>query len=184
MADRDSSDDSDAPEEFTAKQAAELDEKIQKEHKENTIRVDREKKERRKLWAQRKTPRSSKKTKRLTESELLEEEDDEEEEQHSAKNGMLPSNIVDLLAAREKQVFLSDSEDEKIEEKTNSKKKKRKSSGQQAVILSEITQSHCLQNSLEFLKRKKMEVPRSTAVLQNSTQALRLISSSGLLGKN
>lgn len=49
------------------------------------------------------------------------------------------------------------------------------------VLLNEIPPAQCLQNSLEFLKKRKMQVPRSNAVLKNSHKALRLLSSSGLL---
>ncbi|KAM0028387.1 hypothetical protein Hdeb2414_s0019g00551041 [Helianthus debilis subsp. tardiflorus] len=49
------------------------------------------------------------------------------------------------------------------------------------VILKEIPPPPCLHNSLEFLKKRKMQVPRSSAILDNSNQALRFLSSSGLL---
>ncbi|KAF5183292.1 hypothetical protein FRX31_027122 [Thalictrum thalictroides] len=129
MAERDS-DDSDAPEEFTAKQAFEVDEELRKVQKENKTRVARERKERQRLWAQRKTPRPIKGIegdKLLTEFEHHEEE--EPQNMEATKNGMLPNDIVSLLAAREKQVFSSDSEEENPKEKLAHRKKKRRNSG-------------------------------------------------------
>lgn len=64
-------------------------------------RVVREGKERRRLWAEKKTPRPSKK------GEIV--EDVAETPAHNdqiSKLGMLPSNLVQLLADREKYVFL------------------------------------------------------------------------------
>ncbi|KAF5204010.1 UDP-N-acetylmuramoyl-L-alanyl-D-glutamate--2, 6-diaminopimelate ligase, partial [Thalictrum thalictroides] len=146
--------------------------------------VARERKERQRLWAQRKTPRPIKGIegdKLLTEFEHHEEE--EPQNMEATKNGMLPNDIVSLLAAREKQVFSSDSEEENPKEKLAHRKKKRRNSGPEPVILNEIPHAQCVQNALKFLKEKKMQVSRSTSVLENSSQALRLISSSGLLGK-
>lgn len=109
-------------------------------------------------------------------------------------------------------VFSSDSEEEKTEVNPTKRKKKSKTSGWGAlpskliergfflgqqyllfswlviwrvepVILKDMGPSQCLQNSLEFLKNRKMQVPRSSAVLNNSSQALRLLSSSGLICK-
>lgn len=51
------------------------------------------------------------------------------------------------------------------------------------VILKDIPPPPCLQDALEFLKKKKMHVSRSTSVLNNSNQAFRLLSTSGLLSK-
>lgn len=96
---------------------------------------------------------------------------------------MLPSNIVQLLVDREKQVFSSDPGDEKPAIKPKLKRKKTKSSGIETVLLSERTPSQCLQNSLEFLKKRKMNITRSSSVLDNPNQALRLLSTSGLLTK-
>jgi hypothetical protein len=53
----------------------------------------------------------------------------------------------------------------------------------ETIILKDMKPTQCLQNSLEFLKKRKMEVSRSSAVLNNSNQALRLISNSGLINK-
>ncbi|KAK4422124.1 High mobility group B protein 15 [Sesamum alatum] len=94
---------------------------------------------------------------------------------------MLPNEIVKILAEREKKVFMSDSEDEEVEKKPASKKRKSKKSGLEPVMLKNIPPPQCVQNSLEFLKKQKMQVPRSSAVLNNSNQALRLLSTSGLL---
>ncbi|KAA8531769.1 hypothetical protein F0562_006514 [Nyssa sinensis] len=69
---------------------------------------------------------------------------------------MLPSDIVELLAACEKHVFLSESEEEKTEKKPTSKKKRPKKPGLEPVILKDIPPAQCLQqNSLEFLKEKE-----------------------------
>ncbi|XP_050205788.1 uncharacterized protein LOC126655598 [Mercurialis annua] len=177
MSDREDSD-SDAPEEFTTEQAIKQDEILRQVQKENKIRVVREGKERRRQWAQRKTPRSSKQDKSV---QKVEETETEKESLDTA--GMLPNDIVQLLAAREKKVFLSDSEDEKVETKVASRKKKLKTFGTDTVILKDISPPPCLQNSLEFLRKTKMQVSRSSSVLDNSNQALRLISTSGLLSK-
>ncbi|KAL6499212.1 hypothetical protein OROHE_026240 [Orobanche hederae] len=215
--------DSDAPEEFTAQQGIQLDEEIRRVQTENKTRVARERKERRRKRAQKLTPRSLPKeesTKNEIESEMHEESQD--------NKGMLPDDIVKLLAAGEKKVFTSDSEDEKDEKKPASKKRRSKISGPrtgsasrfgkawtsknekefydmlgisydndlgskciympesrtlwlEAVVLKDIPPPQCVQNSLEFLKKRKMQVSRSSAVLNNSNQALRLLSKSGLL---
>nr|AFK36665.1 unknown [Lotus japonicus] len=87
-----------------------------------------------------------------------------------------------MLAAQEKQVFLSDSDEEKDGVKpTNSKKKKSKKSGLEPVIFSEIGPPQCLHSALEFLKQRKLSVHRSSSVLNNSNRALHLLSSSGVL---
>ncbi|KAF5736098.1 hypothetical protein HS088_TW14G00232 [Tripterygium wilfordii] len=178
MSDREDND-SDAPEEFTTEQGVKQNEEIIKVQKENKARVVREGKERRRQWAQKLTPRPSKGSK---EGESVQDRETETEEQSLDGKGMLPHDIVELLAAREKQVFLSDSEDEKTEVRSR-KRKAKKSSGFAPVILKDIPPPRCLESSLEFLKKKKMQVHRSSAVLNNSNQALRLISTSGLLNK-
>ncbi|OVA05183.1 hypothetical protein BVC80_8893g22 [Macleaya cordata] len=168
--------DSDAPEEFSIQQGLEQDKELRKAEQENKSRVAREGKERRRRWAQRKTPRKSEGdggVKELTEAEPHQE----------AEDGMLPADIVNALVAREKQVFLSDSEEDDIKEKTTARKKKPKTLGPETVILKEIPSAQCLQNSLEFLKMRKMQVSRSSSVLNNSNQALRLISTCSLLSK-
>ncbi|XP_042058009.1 ATP-dependent RNA helicase DBP4-like [Salvia splendens] len=166
--------DSDAPEEFTSEQGMQQDEEIRKVQKENKARVVREGKERRRQWAQNLTPRSLPK-KDITEHEM----ENETREEHLVNEGMLPDNIVKLLAEREKKVFSSDSEDEKVEKK--SKRRKTRKSGLEPVILKDIPAAQCVESSLEFLKKRKMQVSRSSAVLNNSNQALRLLSKSGLL---
>ncbi|MBA0760870.1 hypothetical protein Gotri_023591 [Gossypium trilobum] len=188
MSEREEDYDSDAPEEFSNQQGIKQDENIRKIQKENKARylicffflyrVRREGKERRRLWAQRKTPRQSTKVEKVQED--VETETDEESQ---AKKGLLPTNIVEMLSSREKQVFLSDSEDEKAEVNPIPRKKKKKNSGVEPVILNDIPPPQCLQSSLEFLKKRKMQVPRSSLVLKNSNQVLRLscaISTSGL----
>ncbi|KAI3500534.1 hypothetical protein L1887_36356 [Cichorium endivia] len=164
--------DSDAPEEFTAEQAIQKDEEIRTIQKENKARVLREVKERRRKWAEKLTPRAKK--------SIQDTEETETQHQASENKGMLPDDIVKLLAANEKKVF-SESEDENSEKKP--RKKKSKHSGMEPVILKEIPPPPCLQKSLEFLKKRKMQISRSSAVLDNSNRALRLISASGLLNK-
>lgn len=156
-------------------QGMQQDEEIRKVQRENKSRVVREVKERRRQWAQKLTPRLPKEkgTKDETENETTEES--------LVNKGMLPDDIVKLLTEREKKVFTSDSEDEKVEKKSASKKRKSKKSGLEPVILSEIPPPQCVESSLEFLKKRKMLVSRSSAVLNNSNQALRLLSKSGLL---
>ncbi|XP_042062973.1 uncharacterized protein LOC121806870 [Salvia splendens] len=166
--------DSDAPEEFTSEQGMQQDEEIRKVQKENKARVVREGKERRRQWAQNLTPRSLPK-KDITEHVM----ENETREESLVNKGMLPENIVKLLAEREKKVFSSDSEDEKVEKK--SKRRKTRKSGLEPVILKDIPAAQCVESSLEFLKKRKMQVSRSSAVLNNSNQALRLLSKSGLL---
>lgn len=173
--------DSDAPEELTVEQGFHQDEEIRKIQKDNKARVTREGKERRRLWAQRKTPRPSKKPK--DGQEIAENGIEEDGNESPERRGMLPNEIVNLLAAREKQVFLSDSEDERAETKPISRKKKVKGSGSGPIILKEIPPPQCLQSSLEFLKKRKMQVSRSSSVLNNPNQALRYLSNSGVLSK-
>ncbi|XP_073128084.1 uncharacterized protein [Henckelia pumila] len=167
---------SDAPEEFTSQQGMQQDEEIRKIQRENKARVFREGKDRRKKLAQKLTPKSLPKGQETGDSTIMETH----EESHDNK-GMLPDDIVKLLAAREKIVFTSDSEDEKTEKKPASRKRRPKKSGLEPVILNDMPQAQCVQNSLNFLKKRKMQVSRSSAVLNNSNQALRLLSTSGLL---
>ncbi|KAL1809861.1 hypothetical protein DCAR_0729500 [Daucus carota subsp. sativus] len=169
MAMREEDSDSEAPEEFTVEQGIHINEEITKVQKENKARVVREGKERRRQWAQKLTPRPSRPDKSIQNViEMPQESEDNKD--------MLPDNIVQELAAQEKKVFLSDSEEENAEKRHTSRKKKPKSSGFGPVILSDIPPPLCLQNSLEFLKKRKSQVPRSYAVLNNSSQALRFIS--------
>lgn len=153
---------------------------IRKVQKESKARVVRQEKERRRSWAQKRTPKPKEGSKVKEAVEIVAQE----EPLAQAETGMLPSNVVEMLAAREKKVFQSDSEDEKVEEKPNKRKRKNKSSGSGPVILNEIPPAPCLQSSLEFLKNRKMQVHRSSSVLNNSSQALRFLSSSGVLSKN
>ncbi|PKU72044.1 hypothetical protein MA16_Dca007408 [Dendrobium catenatum] len=161
-------------------------------------KVVQEGKERRRQWAQRKIQFKSDK-----------ESVPEAKVEAPAIRGMLPSNIVDLLAAREKQTFTSDSEEEVVNHKPAILKKKKKSFGYkfilidlkltygsceqvmsnlqmilsrpETVLLEEIPPAQCLENSMEFLKRRKMKVSRSNSVLINAKQALRLLSTPGNL---
>lgn len=175
MSGRGEESDSDAPEELTSVQGIQNDEEIRKVERENKARVVREGKERRRQWAQKLTPRPTQN------DESIEDTKEPENAQESKDNrGMLPDEIVKILAAREKKVFSSDSEEEH-EKKPTSRKKRSKSSGSGPVILKDLPPPPCLENSLEFLKKRKMQVSRSSAVLNNSSQALRLLSTSGLL---
>ncbi|KAG2724612.1 hypothetical protein I3760_01G026600 [Carya illinoinensis] len=116
--------DSDAPEEFTADQGRQLLSEIRKVEKENKARVVREGKERRRLWAQKLTPRPSRK------GEIVQDAVGDETQQESKGNeGMLPDDIVKVIVAREKIVFSSDSEEEKTEVNPTKRKKKSKTSG-------------------------------------------------------
>ncbi|XP_057481878.1 uncharacterized protein LOC130768781 [Actinidia eriantha] len=173
--------DSDAPEEFTSEQGLQQDVELRKVQRENEARVVREGKQRRRGWGQKKTP------KKPRSHDNIRDDVETERNQESLDNGgMLPNEIVKLLAAREKQVFVSDSEEEKEEntvKKTTSKRKKPKSFGIEPIILKDMPPAQCLQNSLEFLKKRKMLVSRSSSVLNNSNQALRLLSASGVLSK-
>ncbi|KAK4790114.1 hypothetical protein SAY86_017418 [Trapa natans] len=172
--------DSDQPEEFSAQQGLHQDEEIRRIQSDSKARIKREGKERRRLWAQRKTQKESKVTKDV--QEVGESGTDKDVDESLISKGMLPSSIVSMLAAQEKQIFLSDSEDEKPEAKPR-KRKKQKNSGFEPIILEEIPPPQCLQNSLEFLKNRKMQVARSNSILNNSNQALRLITNSGLLAR-
>ncbi|XP_028768357.1 uncharacterized protein LOC114725966 [Neltuma alba] len=180
MSDRE--DENDAPEEFTADQGAQQEEEIRKIQKESKVRVGREKKERRRKLAQRLTPDRPKKGK---DSQDVSETETEQASTEDA--GFLPDSIVQMIAAREKQVLLSGSDDEDKVEPTSRKKKSTKTrldDEDGPVILDDIGPPPCLQKSLEFLKRRKMEVPRSSSVLNNSNRALRLLTGSGVLGRN
>lgn len=168
--------DSDAPEEFTSQQGIAQDEEITRVKKENKARVVREGKERRRKWAEKLTPKPAQENESIEDATEIESQ----EESHDNK-GMLPDEIVKLLASREKKVFSSDSEEEKPKKKSTSKKKRTKKTGFEPIILEEIPPSPCLQSSLEFLKKRKMQISRSSAVLKNSNKALRLLSTSHVL---
>ncbi|CAJ1929839.1 unnamed protein product [Sphenostylis stenocarpa] len=179
MSDREDND-SDAPEEFTTEQGLLQDEEIQKIKRENISRVLREGKERRRKWAQNITPRPSK---AVEKSQKV--KDSEPHEEPNTADGFLPQNIVQMLAAREKHVLFSETNEEKDDETKPATSRKRKSRklGLKPVILSEIGPPQCSNSALEFLKERKMSVPRSSSVLNNSNQALRLLSTSGVLGR-
>ncbi|KAM0933910.1 hypothetical protein DsansV1_C34g0226571 [Dioscorea sansibarensis] len=172
---------SDAPEELTAEQSIRQHEEIKKVQKENKLRLflveAHEGKERRRQWAQRRTKEKP------TKENVTEVSETEEQPEPPNIPGMLPSNIVSLLAAREKVVFSSDSEED-THHKPTTRKKKQKKSGPDTVVLKDIPSAECAKSSLEFLKRRKTQVARSSAVLKNANQALRLLSSQGLVSKN
>ncbi|QCD90960.1 uncharacterized protein LOC114169033 [Vigna unguiculata] len=178
MSDREDND-SDAPEEFTTEQGLQQDEEIQRVQRENKSRVVREAKERRRKWAQNITPRPSKAGK-ISQNVI----DSEPQQKPKAADGFLPEDIVQMLAARENHVSFSDTKEEKDETKsTTSKKRKSRKSGLKPVILSKIGPPQCSNSALEFLKERKMSVPRSSSVLNNPKRALRLLSRSGVLGR-
>ncbi|GAB2224002.1 hypothetical protein Droror1_Dr00004747 [Drosera rotundifolia] len=171
MADRED-DDSDAPEEFTSEQGKLRDEEIIKVQRENKARVIRERKERRRKLAQKLTPRAK----------PVEEPVENEKKAETQKDeGMLPQDIVNLLAAKEKKVFSSDNEEDNKEKEQKPKKKRVKKLGDGLIILNDIRPPPCLQSSLDFLKKRNMQVARSSAVLNNPKQALRLLSTTGIL---
>ncbi|WJX60840.1 hypothetical protein P8452_45998 [Trifolium repens] len=196
MSDREDND-SDAPEEFTAEQGIQLDEEIRKIKRENAIRVNTADKERRRKWAQNITPRPSKAVKKSRDAPRTESEEEpetanksqdisrtESPQKPNTAMGFLPKNIVDMLAAREKKNFLTgtnEDEDEDEIKPTTSRKRKSKDSSSGPRIVSHLGPPPCLQSALDFLKERKMSVPRSSAVLKNSNQALRLLSSSGII---
>jgi hypothetical protein len=69
-----------------------------------SCRATREGKERRKRWAQRKTfSKPNKKAEREVQDEEA-KQDEENEETHTVP-GILPSNVIEMLAAREKYVY-------------------------------------------------------------------------------
>ncbi|MQM09291.1 hypothetical protein Taro_042159 [Colocasia esculenta] len=173
----DADSDSDAPEELTTQQGTKQEEEIRKIQRENKLRVSQEGKERRRKWAQRKTQQSN----RAQDVHVIHDVAETElQEEAQITHGMLPTNVVELLAARERQVFLSDTEEETIINEPVARKKKQKLTGE-PVLLTDIPPAKCLENSLEFLKKRKMDVPRSQATLKNAERALRLISSRGCL---
>ncbi|XP_039132458.1 uncharacterized protein LOC120269192 [Dioscorea cayenensis subsp. rotundata] len=169
--------DSESPEEVTAEQSIRQYEEIKKVQKENKLREAHEGKERRRQWAQRRTKEKP------TEENVPKVSKTEEQPEPLILPGMLPSNIVSLLAAREKVVFSSDSEED-THQKPTKRKRRQKNSGPDTVLLKDIPSVECSKNSLEFLKRRKTQVARSSAVLKNANQALRLLSSQGLVSKN
>nr|XP_019707662.1 uncharacterized protein LOC105050138 isoform X2 [Elaeis guineensis] len=115
--------DSDVPEELMAQEGIKQDEEIRKVPRENIIRVAQEGKERRRQWAQRKPQLKS------STEHTIEVKETEQHQEATYISGMLPSNIVEALAAHEKLTFSSDSEEEIINHKPATRKKKQKSSG-------------------------------------------------------
>ncbi|KAG9158753.1 hypothetical protein Leryth_013652 [Lithospermum erythrorhizon] len=172
---------SDAPEEVTAQQGLQQFEEISQAQKESKARAVREGKERRRKWAEKLTPRP----RQLDESVegVVETVESQPKKEAQDKRGMLPDDIVKLIAAQEKKVFSSDSEEDESQDKLRSKKKKQKKSRNGPIILKEIPPAQCLQSSLEFINKRRMQVPRSSAVLKNLKQAPRLVSSKGLLSR-
>lgn len=88
--------------------------------------------------------------------------------------GTLPKNVIEMLAAREKQTFASDSEEENVNQKVQKKKKKLKTSGPETILLKDVRSTQHVKNALDFLNHRKNQVPRSNAVLKNSHTAMRL----------
>ncbi|CAF2067422.1 hypothetical protein YC2023_007022 [Brassica napus] len=178
--DHNSDSDSDGPpEEFTQEQAKVEDAALRRIQRENKARVAREKKESRRHLLEKITPKKSRKI------ETFEEEEAEEEEDHEAlaNKGFLSKNIIDFLAQRNKQKNGSDSEQEEAN-KQHPRKKKQKSSGIETVLYKEIPPPECLKIGLAFLKKRKAQVPRSSSILNNSSQALRLITGAASANKH
>ncbi|XP_062218411.1 uncharacterized protein LOC133918523 [Phragmites australis] len=172
----DSGSDSDtAPEELTAVQGVEKHEEITKAEKDSAIRVTQEGKERRKRWAQRRT--SSKPDKQALQE--VEDEDTKQNEETHSMPGMLPSSVIEMLASREKQTFSSDSEEENVKQKVQNRKKRSKTSGPEIILLKDVKSMQHMKSALDFLEKRKNQVPRSNAVLKNANKALRLLSSKG-----
>ncbi|KAJ3679134.1 hypothetical protein LUZ60_017145 [Juncus effusus] len=184
---------SDAPEELTAGEGIKQHEEVKKAQRENLLMVAKKNKERRRQWAQKKTAAKSSKKKEEKKEETGEDngEDELEAEDDDAPviPGMLPKDIIDRLAAREKQTFSSDSEEEMVNKEAATKvkknKKRRQANGPETIVLNEIPPPKCLDNSKEFLKKRRMQVARSDSILRNASHSLRLLSSKGgLLGKD
>ncbi|KAJ1703623.1 hypothetical protein LUZ63_003402 [Rhynchospora breviuscula] len=182
--------DSDAPEELTVGEGIRQHEEIRKAQRDHVVRVAKEGKERRRQRAQKralakseKEKNEAKRNKSLGDDQL----EQEREEENQVVPGMLPKDIVDILAAREKQTFASDSEEEIDDQKGAQKKKnkkRRENKGPETVVLSDMPPPQCLTSSVDFLNRRKMLTPRSTSVLKNADRALRLLSTKGgLLSK-
>ncbi|CAN8328210.1 unnamed protein product [Cochlearia groenlandica] len=176
------SDSDDAPEEFTQEQAKIEDAALRKIQRENKARVAREKKYSRKLMAEKITPRKSSKIE--TFEDVEEEEEEHEEDSGSlAKKGFLSKDIIDFLAEREKQKNGSGSEEDVEAGKDIRRKKKQKSSGIETVLYKDIPPPECLKTGLDFLKKRRAQVPRSSSILKNSGQALRLAMGGASLAK-
>ena len=168
----DSGSDSDgAPEELTAVQGVEKHEEISKVEKDSAVRATQEEKDRRKRWAQRKTSSKPNKKKPLK----VEDKDTEVDEETHAMPGTLPKSVIEMLAAREKQTFSSDSEEENVNQNVQKKKKRLKTAttGPETILLKDVRSTEHIKKALEFLSRRKNQVPRSNAVLKNPN-AMRL----------
>ncbi|GJM90429.1 hypothetical protein PR202_ga06707 [Eleusine coracana subsp. coracana] len=179
----DSGSDSDgAPEELTAVQGVEKHDEITKVEKDSAVRATREGKERRKRWAQRKTSSKSSKSEKQSQRKVEDEEtkqSEESEETHTIP-GMLPADVIEMLAAREKQTFESDSEEEDVKPKAQKRKKKLKTTGPETILLKDVRATQQIKSAMDFLERRKHQVPRSNAVLKNAHTAFRLISKRNL----
>ncbi|KAJ3708102.1 hypothetical protein LUZ61_011807 [Rhynchospora tenuis] len=184
--------DSDAPEELTVGEGTRQHEEIRKAQRDHVARVAKEGKERRRQLAQKRALDNSEKEKNKAKRNKKSGDDQLEQEQEDENRmvpGMLPKDIVDILAAREKQTFASDSEEEIFDQKgavkKKNNKKKRENKGPETVVLSDMPPPQCLTTSIDFLNRRKMQTPRSTSVLKNADRALCLLSSKGgLLSKH
>ncbi|KAK1274622.1 hypothetical protein QJS04_geneDACA023125 [Acorus gramineus] len=88
--------------------------------------------------------------------------------------------VLGLTPKTDPRKLFSDSEEVVINEQPPSKTKRKKTSSRfEAVILKDIPPPQCLQNSKDFLMKRKMQVSRSPSTLNNANQALRLVSSCG-----
>ncbi|CAH8314941.1 unnamed protein product [Eruca vesicaria subsp. sativa] len=88
----------------------------------------------------------------------------EEDPEALANKGFLSKNIIDFLADRKKQKNDSDSEEEEEANEEHPREEKQKSSGIGTVIYKKT--------GLDFLKKRNAQVPRSSSILNNSSQAL------------
>ncbi|PWZ28574.1 hypothetical protein Zm00014a_001183 [Zea mays] len=165
------SDSDGAPEELTAVQGVEKHEEISKVEKDSAIRVTREGKERRKRWAQRRT--SSKPDKKAPKE--VEDEGTKQSEETDTMPGMLPTSVIEILAAREKQTFASDSEEENVKQKVQKRKKRMKTAGPETILLKDVRSTQHVKNALDFLEQRKKQVPRSNAVLKNATDMVEIL---------
>ncbi|ERN17969.1 hypothetical protein AMTR_s00046p00089570 [Amborella trichopoda] len=84
---------------------------------------------------------------------------------------------------RTRRVF-SESDDEVIDDMPSPKKKMPKIPGAKIVLLEGLHPADCAQSAKEFMKKRKHGVQRSSMVLKNANQALRLLSNSGILSKH
>ncbi|KAG2319149.1 hypothetical protein Bca52824_012362 [Brassica carinata] len=116
-------------------------------------------------------PREERESKTFGREDNATDIEEEEDELSTMKTLKLLQNKGFLS----KQKNSSDSEEEEEAKEEHPRKKKLKSSGIETVIYKEIPPPECLKTGLDFLKKRKAQVPRSSSILKNSGQALRLV---------